>query len=184
MAAKCGGLPLALIVMGGLVSQKQRSIAEWQRVSESMVWQDEYEGKICMRILALSYADLPYDLKLCFLFLSAFPEDCEIKSGRLMGLWIAEGFIAEREDGLTLEETAKNQLEKLIQRSLVHVVSRNPKHGVIRCRVHDLLRELCISEVKQIDFMSVCQGRSPLPESLRRLSVITEPEETIDNMHL
>ena len=183
MAAKCGGLPLALVVMGGLVSQKQRSITEWQRVSESMVWQDEYEGQNCMRILALSYADLPYDLKLCFLYLSAFPEDYEIKSDRLIGLWIAEGFIAERGDGLTLEETAEIQLEKLIERSLVHVVVGYPYSYVIRCRVHDLLRELCISEAKQIDFMSVCQGRSPLPaESLRRLSLIIEPEETISRL--
>ena len=183
MAAKCGGLPLALVVMGGLVSQKQRSIAEWHRVSESMVWQDEYEGQNCMRILALSYADLPYDLKLCFLYLSAFPEDYEIESDRLIGLWIAEGFIAERGDGQTLEETAEIQLEKLIERSLVHVVERDHRHNIIRCRVHDLLRELCISEAKQIDFMSVCQGRSPLPaESLRRLSIITEPEEMISRL--
>ena len=183
MAAKCGGLPLALVVMGGLLSQKQRSIAEWQRVSESMVWQDEYEGQNCMRILALSYADLPYDLKLCFLYLTAFPEDYLIKSDRLIGLWIAEGFIAERGDGLTLEETAEIQLEKLIERSLVQVVERDHRDDIIRCRVHDLLRELCFSEAKQIDFMSVCRGRSPLPaESLRRLSVITEPEETISRL--
>ena len=183
MAAKCGRLPLALVVMGGLLSQKQRSIAEWQRVSERMVWQDEYEGQNCMRILALSYADLSYDLKLCFLYLSAFPEDYEIKSDRLIGLWIAEGFIAERGDGQTLEETAEIQLEKLIERSLVHVVERDHRDNIIRCRVHDLLRELCISEAKQIDFMSVCQGRSPLPaESLRRLSVITEPVETISRL--
>ena len=184
MAAKCGGLPLALVVMGGLLSQKQRSIADWQRVSESMVWQDEYEGQNCIRILALSYADLPYDLKLCFLYLSAFPEDCLIESDRLIGLWIAEGFIAERGDGLTLEETAEIQLEKLIERSLVHVVSRNPEDGVISCRVHDLLRELCISEAKQIDLMSVYQGtRHVLPESLRRLSIITQPdEETISRL--
>ena len=183
MAAKCGGLPLALVVMGGLLSQKQRSIAEWQRVSESMVWQDEYEGQNCMRILALSFADLPYDLKLCFLYLSAFPEDYEIESDRLIGLWIAEGFIAERGDGQTLEETAEIQLEKLIERSLVHVVELDHRHNIIRCRVHDLLHELCVSEAKQIDFMSVCQGRSPLPaESLRRLSVITEPEETISRL--
>ena len=183
MAAKCGSLPLALVVVGGLVSQKQRSTAEWQRVSESMVWQDEYEGQNCMRILALSYADLPYDLKLCFLYLSAFPEDCLIESDRLIGLWIAEGFIAERGDGLTLEETAEIQLEKLIERSLVHVVERDHRDDIIRCRVHDLLRELCISEAKEIDFMSVCQGRSPLPaESLRRLSIITEPEEMISRL--
>ena len=47
-----------------------------------------------------------------------------------------------------------------------------PAKGNILCRVHDLLRELCILEAKEIDFMSVCQGRSPLPsEFLRRLSV-------------
>ena len=184
MAAKCGGLPLALVVMGGLLSQKQRSIAEWQRVSESMVWQDEYEGQNCMRILALSYADLPYDLKLCFLYLSAFPEDYLIESDRLIRLWIAEGFIEERGDQMTLEETAEIQLEKLIKRSLVHVVIRNPINGVIQCRVHDLLRELCISEAKQIDLMSVYQGtRDVLPESLRRLSIIAEPdEETISRL--
>ena len=183
MADKCGGLPLALVVMGCLLSQKQRSIAEWQRVSESMVWQYEDEGQNCMKILALSYTDLPYDLKSCFLYLGAFPEDKKIESDQLIGLWIEEGFIAERGDSLTLEETAEIQLEKLIERSLVHVVNRDHYNGITWCRVHDLLRELCISEAKQIDFMSVCQGRSPLPtESLRRLSVITEPEGTISRL--
>ena len=183
MAAKCGGLPLALVVMGALLSQKQLSIAEWEKLSRSMVWQHEDEGQNCMRILALSYVDLPYDLKLCFLYLSAFPEGYQIESHRLIGLWIAEGFIAERGDGLTLEETAEIQLEKLIERSLVHVVERDHYHNIDLCRLHDLLRDLCISEAKQIDFMSVHQGMRSLPaESLRRLSVITESEETISRL--
>ena len=182
MAAKCGGLPLALVVMGALLSQKQLSIAEWEKVSGSMVWKYEGEGQNCMSILRLSYADLPHDLKWCFLYLCAFPQDFRIESDRLIGVWIAEGFIAER-DRQTLEETAESQLEKLIERSLVHVVDRNRINGVIRCKVHDLLRELCISEAKQIDFMSVYQGtRDLLPESLRRLSIITEPEETISRL--
>ena len=118
MAAQCGGLPLALVVMGGLLSQKRRSIAEWKRVSRSMVWQDEGEGHFCMRILRLSYLDLPYHLKWCFLYLCAFPEDYQIESDRLMRLWIAEGFIEERGDTQTLEETAEIQLEKLVERSM------------------------------------------------------------------
>ena len=183
MADKCGGLPLALVVMGGLLSQKERSTAEWEKISGSMVWQYEDEGQNCMRILALSFTDLPYDLKWCFLYLSAFPEDYLIESDRLIRLWIAEGFISERGDGQTLEETAEIQLEKLIERSLVHVVNRDHSDGIIWCRIHDLLRELCISEAKQIDFMSMYQGRSPVPaESLRRLSVITKPEETISRL--
>ena len=106
-----------------------------------------------------------------------------IEYDRLIRLWIAEGFIAER-DTQTLEETAERHLEKLIRRSLVHVVKRDHCYGVIWCRVHDLLRELCISEAKQINFMSVHQGTRPLPpESLRRLSRITEPEvETISRL--
>ena len=91
MAAKCGGLPLALVVMGGLQSQKQQSKAEWE-VSGSMVWQ---------------YENLPYDLKWCFFYLCAFPEDYRIESDRLIGLWIAEGFIAERGDELRLEGTTE-----------------------------------------------------------------------------
>ena len=204
MAEKCGSLPLALVVVGGLLSAKQRSIAEWERVSESMVWQNQDESMVwqnedesmvwqdqdkimvqnCLRILHLGYLDLPYDLKWCFLYLSAFPEDFEIESDRLIRLWIAEGFIAESAEGLTLEETAESQLEKLIERSLVLVVSWRERDGVIICKVHHLLRELCISEAKQIDFMSVHHGTSPLPTALshRRLSVITKPEETISRL--
>ena len=183
MADKCGGLPLALVFMGGLLSQKQRSIAEWERVYESMVRQEEGEGYICKRILR--YLDLPYDLQRCFLYLCAFPEDFEIESDRLFRLWIAEGFIAERGYTQTLEETAEIQLEKLIERSLVHVVKPEHYGGVIRCRVHDLLRELCIFEAQEIDFMSVHEGTRRLPAELshRRLSVITGPEDTI-SFHL
>ena len=180
MADKCRRLPLALVIIGGLLSQKQRSIAEWERVYESMVWQYEGEGQICL----ISYGDLRYDLKWCFLYLCAFPKDYQIESDRLIRLWIAEGFIAERGDGLTLEETGEIQLEKLIEGSLVHVVKPEHYEGVIRCRVHDLLRELCISEAEQIGFMSVHQGTRPLPAELshRRLSVITKPEETISSL--
>ena len=183
MAETCGGLPLALVVMGSLLSQKGRSTEEWERVSH--IWRDnDKEGTVVLRILALSYADLPYDLKWCFLYLCAFPEDYVIESDRLIGLWIAEGFIEDRGDGLTLEETAEIQLEMLIERSLVHVVERDPDYGVISCRVHDLIRELCISEAKQIDFMSVHRGTRSLPaESLRRLSVICKPEETISRLN-
>ena len=182
MAANCGGLPLALVVMGSLLSQKQRTREEWMKVSKSMFWRYERQGQKCLKSLGLSYADLPYDLKWCFLYLCAFPKDFEIDSDRLIRLWIAEGFIEEREDR-PLEETAEIQLKQLIERSLVHVVFREPYDGVIRCRVHDLLRELCISEAKKIDFMSVHQGMRPLPpESLRRLSAITEPEETISQL--
>ncbi|CAA7407900.1 unnamed protein product [Spirodela intermedia] len=54
MTGKCRGLPLLLVVLGGLLSKKQRSL------------QDNKEGQPCVGILALSYANLPYHLKCCF----------------------------------------------------------------------------------------------------------------------
>ncbi|RWR84282.1 putative disease resistance protein isoform X1 [Cinnamomum micranthum f. kanehirae] len=47
----------------------------------------------CGRILYLGYSQLPYYLKPCFLYLGLLPEDYQISSGRLIRLWIAEGFI-------------------------------------------------------------------------------------------
>ncbi|KAJ4845653.1 hypothetical protein Tsubulata_027425 [Turnera subulata] len=56
-------------------------------------------------VLLLSYNDLPYRLKHCFLYFCLFPEDYEIERERLARLWMAEGFI-ENVRGLTPEEIA------------------------------------------------------------------------------
>ncbi|XP_039120179.1 putative disease resistance RPP13-like protein 2, partial [Dioscorea cayenensis subsp. rotundata] len=71
---KCSGLPLALVVLGGLLEDK--APVEWSRVLETMNW--ETEGRECQEILALSYEDLPHHMKLCFLYFSAYPEDYDI----------------------------------------------------------------------------------------------------------
>ena len=76
---------------------------------------------------------------------------------------------------MTLEETAKIQLEKLIQRSLVHIVSREPLNGNILagylCKVHDLLRELTFQRRKKLTSFRCARGgilsrQSPFGASL------------------
>ncbi|XP_039119053.1 probable disease resistance protein At1g58602, partial [Dioscorea cayenensis subsp. rotundata] len=67
---KCGGLPLALVVLGGLLSIKDKTPVVWRRVLETMDW--AAEGRECQEILALSYEDLPYHMKSCFLYLGAY----------------------------------------------------------------------------------------------------------------
>uniref|UniRef100_A0A803MQM1 NB-ARC domain-containing protein n=1 Tax=Chenopodium quinoa TaxID=63459 RepID=A0A803MQM1_CHEQI len=102
MLKKCDGLPLAIVALAGILNTK-RSIREWQQVNEA-VRSRVMEGT-CTHMygkvgdmLALSYDDLPGNLKPCFLYLGVFPEDCQIPAGMLTRMWIAEGFVSASED--------------------------------------------------------------------------------------
>ncbi|XP_042520975.1 putative disease resistance RPP13-like protein 3 [Macadamia integrifolia] len=82
---KCHGLPLAIVVLGGLLSVKPRTHIAWSKVLHSVNWElNENEGN-CKQALALSYTDLPDHLKPCFLYLGLFPEDYEIRVNLAMG---------------------------------------------------------------------------------------------------
>ncbi|XP_043707670.1 putative disease resistance protein At1g50180 isoform X2 [Telopea speciosissima] len=155
IVAKCGGLPLAVVVLGGLLSREDRIPSEWAKVLKRI------NGKFCeghdqiTRILALSYDDLPYHLKSCFLYLGVFPEDHEIPARKLIQLWVAEGLVQQRGNE-TMEEVAEDYLEELIGRSMVQS-SRRSSVGIKTCRIHDMLRNLSISEAMEDKFLDIRQ---------------------------
>ncbi|XP_078152579.1 disease resistance protein RPP13-like [Carex rostrata] len=149
---KCGGLPLALVVLGGLLSKKPHNYAAWSSVFRTMSW--HVEGKNCSEIIGTSYEDLPFALKTCFMYFAAFSEGFEIHAPSLFYLWIAEGFIPQ-EDNRTLEETAESFLEDLVQRSMVQVKSRSHYGSIEFIRIHDLLRDLALQKAKEDNFLLV-----------------------------
>ena len=181
MVRKCGGLPLALVVLGEFLSTRRRSVTEWRRIAETFVWLHNEEGEKCIKILALSYVDLPQHLKWCFLYLGAFPENMKIDAQKLIRLWIAEGFIDDKKE-TTLEKSAEEYLEELVERYLVEVTERSPRK-VEEFRVHYLLRELAISKASELGFFdssSVALQPDIFPyTSARHLSLSTSPEEFI-----
>ncbi|XP_078158271.1 disease resistance protein RPP13-like isoform X2 [Carex rostrata] len=152
---KCGGLPLALSVLGGLLSKKNPNYISWSNMLQTMNW--SIEGRECTEIMETSYDDLPLVLKTCFMYFAAFPEDYEIEAERLFRLWVAEGLIPI-EESRTLENTAESFLEDLVQRSLVQVSGRSPNDSITSCRIHDLLRELAIKKVKEDNFLTICSN--------------------------
>ncbi|KAJ4960847.1 hypothetical protein NE237_020757 [Protea cynaroides] len=173
IVAKCGGLPLALVVMGGLLLRKQKTVQAWKTVLQSMNWHLAQDENRCMKILALSYSDLPDYLKSCFLYFSIFPEDHEIRTSKLINLWVAEGFIEPR--GLEeLEDVANDYLDELTQRNLIQSVTRSTLDGRIKsCCIHDLLRDLSISKAKEGGFFDIYEKVGPGPEfpsRMRRLA--------------
>ncbi|KAL7239271.1 hypothetical protein ACSBR2_005216 [Camellia fascicularis] len=126
----------------------------WRHVSADDF--ESHDSTHVTQILALSFADLPHHLKSCFLYLGLFPEDFEIDAERLIRLWVAEGFIQEAE-GETLEETAAEHLNELIDRNLIQVAKRNWMR-IGRCRVHDLLRDFAIGKSKELNFLHIYDG--------------------------
>ncbi|KAL5850788.1 hypothetical protein ACOSQ3_008838 [Xanthoceras sorbifolium] len=158
MVQKCGGLPLAIVVLGGLLSTKSK-LQEWKRVHEH-IWQNLRDDSIHVSyLLALSFNDLPYQLKLCFLYLSLFPEDFEIDVEKLIRLWIAEGFIPQGRYRI-LEDMAKDNFDELVDRSLIHIEKRSWGR-VATCRVHDLLRDLAIQKAKELKFLHIYDQSKP-----------------------
>ncbi|TYJ16384.1 hypothetical protein E1A91_A10G248900v1 [Gossypium mustelinum] len=168
MVKKCGGLPLAIVVLGGLLATKQ-SLAQWEMVHKNihghlkgLPHQDHQYGAV-NRILVLSYNDLPYHLKPCFLYLGHYPEDWEISKSELIQLWIAEGFISPSLESkeILMEDVGEQFLEELINRSLVQVWRRDYTGTKVKtCRIHDLLRDLCTKKAKEEKFLEIIQQSS------------------------
>ncbi|KAJ9681540.1 hypothetical protein PVL29_020420 [Vitis rotundifolia] len=166
---KCKGLPLAIVVSGGLLSRKEKTKSSWEKVLKSMEWHLSQGPDSCLGILALSYRDLPYFLKSCFLYCGVFPEDCQIKASKLMQMWIEEGFVRGRGEEM-VEDVAEEYLEELIDRSMIQVAGRKRDGRVKSCRIHDLLRDLAISKAKDSKFFEVHRNIiSGYPFNPRRL---------------
>ncbi|KAM3280569.1 hypothetical protein ACQJBY_047397 [Aegilops geniculata] len=173
---KCGGLPLAIISISGLLANRPAIKEEWEKVKRSIGSAMEKTMSLegMSSILSLSYNDLAPHLKTCLLYLSLFPEDHLIDRDRLVRRWIAEGFISE-ERRQSKQEVAENYFYELINKSMVQPVDIGYDGKVGACRVHDMMLEIIISKSAEDNFTTVVGGgQTSLPihqGSIRRLSI-------------
>ncbi|KAM3695234.1 hypothetical protein ACJW30_07G114600 [Castanea mollissima] len=171
LVKSCHGLPLAIVVLGGLLASKEKTHRIWSKYVGHVNSYLTDNRSSCIEILALSYNHLPRRLKPCFLYFGIYPEDFEIPVRQLIRLWIAEGFIRQI-GNRNIEDVAEDYLEELINRSLIQVAAKRLDGGVKTCRIHDLLRDLCISESSEEKFLEVHSNAnlSPIGKS-RRISI-------------
>ncbi|ONI26743.1 hypothetical protein PRUPE_1G042900 [Prunus persica] len=163
----CAGLPLAIIVLARVLSTKN-TIKQWEMVNENVYayirrgrgHEQEYEG--ASWVLALSYDDLPYHLKPCFLYLGHYPKDREILVSTLTKHSLEE----------TMENIAHNCLTELVEMCVVQV-GRSSSTGTIKtCQIHDLIRGLCLKIRQQILLItSSMVAKATLVGKIRRLAI-------------
>ncbi|XP_048131640.1 putative disease resistance protein At1g50180 [Rhodamnia argentea] len=149
---KCGGLPLAVIMLGGLLA-----VNKWETVQRNISLHFGDKSDVA-QVLALSYDDLPWHLKPCFLYLGSFPIDKPIPAKMVLPMWIAEGFVLpntyDGEGEISMEDVAKQYLMELVKRGMVEV--KFSLSGEIKtCWLHDLMRDLCIVKARQERFLRI-----------------------------
>uniref|UniRef100_A0A7N0T7Q0 Uncharacterized protein n=1 Tax=Kalanchoe fedtschenkoi TaxID=63787 RepID=A0A7N0T7Q0_KALFE len=173
IASKCKGLPLAIIVLGGFLSEAEAkpSFKCWSKILGDTSWHPDLDND-CSKILLLSYQNLHPHLRTCFLYVGAFPEDFEILADELCLLWVAEGFVKGRSTE-SEEDVAREYLIELASRNLIMISKRKSDGSIQSCRIHDLLRDLCTKEAEKCNLYEVTVDRASQngKEGVRRLTI-------------
>lgn len=147
---KCGGLPLAIKAVGGIMLCKQPHYHEWRRIADNFREELAENGKV-EASLQLSYDELPPHLKSCFLCLCLYPEDCEIPKEQLVHWWIGEAFVPLRNGRLAIE-SGEDCFIGMTNRCLLEVVERSYDGGIHTCKVHDMVRDVAINMASEEKF--------------------------------
>ncbi|XP_031102652.1 putative late blight resistance protein homolog R1A-3 [Ipomoea triloba] len=168
----CSGLPLAVVVIAGLLATVKESLEIWRDVAETLdgVNTSDNNNRIS-NILSLGYNYLPSHLKPCFHYFSVFPEDNVIPVKRLINLWVVEGFLMPHKN-MSLEKVAESYLHDLINRSLVQINEVSIDGEVKSCKIHDRVHEVCVREAIKENSLCIINGNHA-PKASRWLSCQT-----------
>ncbi|XP_043725894.1 disease resistance protein At4g27190-like [Telopea speciosissima] len=164
---KCQGLPLAIIVIGGSLRNKNDP-REWRNAWKELSSNkyeiiDDMEESV-FKILKFSYDRIKSsNIKKCFLYCALYPEDNEILEKELVQRWLAEGFIDD--DGrffLRLDEAYDkghailNYLKdvSLLEGVLVDIVDDHFGKKLAAVKMHDVIRDLALIITSSSSLMS------------------------------
>ncbi|XP_047949709.1 putative late blight resistance protein homolog R1B-16 [Salvia hispanica] len=137
VADSCGGLPLAIVLIAGILSSAEENTDKWGEIEADVKYADEKKNEFGKRI-ALSYTYLPTDLRPCFLHMGAFPEDHEIRTSKLLKQWVAEGFVGD-------EMEAEGKLNNIVKRNMSSNTISKSNGKIKSCNIHDMVREMAKS---------------------------------------
>ncbi|KAK9138093.1 hypothetical protein Sjap_008687 [Stephania japonica] len=136
---KCGGVPLALKVLGRLMQSKATE-REWSAILDREIWEaDKDVQKHVMEMLKLSFNNLPPEVRQCFLYCSIFPKDYVIEKREVIQLWMAQGFLQTSSEGELMEDLGQKCMRILCTRSFFE-----ENADLLTFKMHDLVHDLAM----------------------------------------
>ncbi|KAJ0860466.1 putative virus X resistance protein-like, coiled-coil [Helianthus annuus] len=170
---KCDGLPLALTVLGRLLTTKTEEEEEWKELLNNEIWSLGEKDEI-VPALRLSYNDLSACLKQLFAYCSLFPKNYVFNKELLILLWMAEGFLNPSSSNKSLERLGLEYFEELVSRSFFQHAPNDKTSFVM----HDLLSDLATSVAREFFFRfddeMVKDVRKEALEKCRHMSFVSD----------
>ncbi|KAL1822316.1 hypothetical protein ACET3Z_009094 [Daucus carota] len=167
MVDKCGGLPLAIVILSGLLLQK-KTYQFWSNVKDQLWRKLKGESSEIQELLNLSYDDLSFNMRQCFLYLARYPEDHTIQVSKLKLLWIAEEFV-EKRDGEYMEDVAEDYVNELINRNMIQIELQTVDGQVLVFKIHDLVRDLVIEKAREQKILGIFDPSQQHPDPIHLL---------------
>ncbi|KAJ1382312.1 Virus X resistance protein-like, coiled-coil domain [Sesbania bispinosa] len=142
IAEKCGGVPLAIRTVGGLLKTKKEEEDQWSSILYDDVWRLCEEKQSIMPVLKLSYQNLPLGLRQCFAYCCLYSKDCEIQKDELIQLWMAQGYLESSIKTQSMEDVGNQYVKILLMRSFFQDATLSKYNDIISFKIHDLMHDL------------------------------------------
>ncbi|PNX87754.1 disease resistance rpp13-like protein 2-like [Trifolium pratense] len=141
VVGKCGGLPLAILSLGCVMSAKD--ITQWNL---SWVLEQINHGHYKTHWLQpweKNKEELSKTMRDCLYYMTNFPVDYDIPARSLVNLWVGEGLVQQNNEK-TLEGTAESYLEELRDSNMIQVVALKSNGKIKTCRLPSKLGEIIL----------------------------------------
>ncbi|XP_062182305.1 putative disease resistance protein RGA4 [Phragmites australis] len=137
---KCGGLPLAIKILGGVLRGKSE-VNTLRAIRGSSLWNEEDIEEQVFASLKLSYIHLENHLKPCFTFCSIFPKGYRINKDHLIAQWIAHGFVNPQNEDRP-EDIGSEYFDSLVKVGFLQGSLLNSYNAELIYSMHDLIHDL------------------------------------------
>ncbi|CAM0909567.1 unnamed protein product [Alopecurus aequalis] len=180
---RCQGLPLAIVAIGGLLANRPKTNGEWTNLQDHLRRELEFDAIEVKRVISLACDGLPYHVKFCFLYMSIFSGNHEIRRNRLLRRWMGEICI-KKAHGMTIEEVARSHYNKLINRRMIEPSNKAGASMTSECcSVHDqVLKVILPKSIEDIHLLIMDEHFNEVPQSNVRHLVVARRKRSEDNM--